>query len=88
MKRITQVDYLASAGRIGLGWGKRRRGGGPRLDGQLPRGKTALKNVIRVLEDLEDEKYQNLDFVELERLCRRLRGRCASGGNPYIAKAK
>lgn len=47
-----------------------------------------IENVIRVLEDLEDEKYQGLRFVELNACA----GGCVGGvlqvENPFIAKAK
>ena len=47
-----------------------------------------IENVIRVLSDLEDEKYHDLDFVELNACS----GGCVGGvlqvENPYIAKAK
>ena len=47
-----------------------------------------IENVIRVLEDLEDEKLGELDFVELNACS----GGCVGGvltvENPYIARAK
>ena len=47
-----------------------------------------IENVIRVLEDLEDEKYRELEFVELDACA----GGCVGGvlqvENPYIARAK
>lgn len=47
-----------------------------------------IENVIRVLEDLEDKKINNIDFVELN-ACP---GGCVGGvlavENPYIAKTK
>ena len=47
-----------------------------------------IENVIRVLEDLEDERLSNLEFIELNACS----GGCVGGvltvENPYIAKAK
>ncbi|WP_455766911.1 [Fe-Fe] hydrogenase large subunit C-terminal domain-containing protein [Anaerotruncus colihominis] len=47
-----------------------------------------IENVIRVLEDLEDEKFYDLDFVELNACS----GGCVGGvltvENPYVARAK
>ena len=47
-----------------------------------------MESIIRVLEDLEDEKYDQIDFVEL-RACP---GGCLGGSlqleNPYIARTK
>ncbi len=79
---------LATAGRIGIGWaesgGESRRS----ADGERYLAADGIENVIRVLEDLEDEKYPGLDFVELDACA----GGCVGGvlqvENPYIAKAK
>ena len=50
--------------------------------------KKGIENVIRVLEDLEDEKFDNLQFVELN-ACN---GGCVGGvltvENPYVADVK
>ena len=47
-----------------------------------------IENVIRVLEDLEDEKFAKLQFIELNACS----GGCVGGvlnvENPYVAKAK
>ena len=88
MKRIQQVDYLASAGRIGLGWAESGGEAAGLVSTDSYLAADGIENVIRVLEDLEDEKYQNLDFVELNACA----GGCVGGvlqvENPYIAKAK
>lgn len=88
MKHITQVDYLASAGRIGLGWAESGGEAAGLVSTDSYLAADGIENVIRVLEDLEDEKYQNLDFVELNACA----GGCVGGvlqvENPYIAKAK
>ncbi|MFV0411724.1 MAG: [Fe-Fe] hydrogenase large subunit C-terminal domain-containing protein [Oscillospiraceae bacterium] len=75
-------------GRIGLGWGE----SGGEATGLVTTDEylaaDGIENVIKVLEDLEDEKYHNLDFVELDACA----GGCVGGvlqvENPYIAKAK
>lgn len=88
MERIQQVDYLASAGRIGLGWAESGGEAAGLVSTDSYLAADGIENVIRVLEDLEDEKYQNLDFVELNACA----GGCVGGvlqvENPYIAKAK
>ena len=47
-----------------------------------------IENVLRVLEDLEDQKFENLEFIELN-ACN---GGCVGGvltvENPYVAKVK
>ncbi len=88
MKDLGQTDYLSDSGRIGLGWAESggEAAGLVVIDSYL--AADGIENVIRVLEDLEDEKYQNLDFVELDACA----GGCVGGvlqvENPYIAKAK
>lgn len=78
---------LARAGRIGVGWGN--HGGeaaGINTDNYL--AADGIENVIRVLEDMEDEKFAELAFIELN-ACD---GGCVGGvltvENPYVAQAK
>ncbi|WP_178041623.1 [Fe-Fe] hydrogenase large subunit C-terminal domain-containing protein [Frisingicoccus sp.] len=78
---------LSRAGRIGVGWGS--HGGeaaGIVTDNYL--AADGIENVIRVLEDLEDEKFSNLSFIELNSCD----GGCVGGvltvENPYVAQAK
>ncbi|MEG1428811.1 MAG: (Fe-S)-binding protein, partial [Hydrogenoanaerobacterium sp.] len=47
-----------------------------------------IENVIKVLEDLEDERYRDLDFVELNACSAGCVGGVLTVENPYIAKAK
>ena len=88
MKRISQMDYLASAGRIGLGWAESGGEAAGLISTDSYLAADGIENVIRVLEDLDDEKYRDLDFVELDACA----GGCVGGvlqvENPYIAKAK
>ena len=81
-----EEEYLSS-GRMGIGWGF----SGGESDAMLNDRYLAadgIENVIRVLEDLEDEKLSSVDFVELNACA----GGCVGGvltvENPYIAKAK
>ena len=80
-------EDLATAGRTGIGWG---RSGGEAAATLHERYLAAdgIENVIRVLEDMEDEKLHDLDFVELNACS----GGCVGGvlnvENPYVARAK
>lgn len=75
-------------GRIGLGWGESGGEAAGLLTTDAYLAADGIENVMRVLEDLEDEKYQKLEFVELDACA----GGCVGGvlqvENPYIAKAK
>lgn len=88
MKNVVDgEEELAEAGRIGIGWGiAGGESGGTLCDNYL--AADGIENVIRVLEDLEDEKFSQLDFIELNACS----GGCVGGvltvENPYVASAK
>ncbi len=75
-------------GRIGMGWAESGGEAVGLLSTDAYLAADGIENVIRVLEDLEDDKYEELDFVELNACS----GGCVGGvlqvENPYIAKAK
>jgi len=78
---------IAKAGKIGVGWGcSGGEVGGLMTDSYL--AADGIENVIKVLEDLEDEKFSKLQFIELNSC----NGGCVGGvlnvENPYVAKAK
>lgn len=87
MKTVTLSGELASAGRMGMGWGS-SGGEAAALLNDRYLAADGIENVIKVLEDLEDDKFSDLDFVELNACC----GGCVGGvlniENPYVAKAK
>ena len=75
------------AGRIGVSWGiTRGEVGGLLTDSYI--AAAGIENVIKVLEDLEDSKINNIDFIELDSCT----GGCVGGvlqvENPYVAKTK
>lgn len=89
MDRLTPGDLesLNDSGIIGVSWAQ----SGGEAAGLLKERYLAadgIENVINVLEELEDEKLNDLDFIELN---------CCTGGcvggvltveNPYVAKAR
>ena len=82
-----QPEELAEAGRIGIGWGNSGgEAGGLLTDDYL--AADGIENVIKVLEDLEDQKFTNLKFIELNACM----GGCVGGvlavENPYVARVK
>ncbi len=89
MRTIDEEEPLISteAGRIGLSWGN-SSGEASGLINDNYLAADGIENVIRVLEDLEDEKFQNVDFIELNACS----GGCVGGvlnvENPYVAKTK
>ncbi len=80
-------ESLVQSGKIGVAWGTSSgEAAGLLKDSYL--AADGIENVIRVLEDLEDERLSNLEFIELNACS----GGCVGGvltvENPYIAKAK
>lgn len=88
MKAVEEnTEELSHSGMVGISWG--RSGGeasGLFSDSYL--AADGIENVIRVLEDLEDEKFSNLKFIELNACS----GGCVGGvltvENPYVAEVK
>ena len=82
----TAVD--PSAGRIGISWASSGGESSGLVTVENYLACDGIENVIRVLEDLEDDKFRNLEFVELN-ACP---GGCVGGvltvENPFIAKTK
>ena len=81
------MQPLTEAGKIGLSWGSSSgECSGILNDNYL--AADGIENVIRVLEDLEDEKFRDVDFIELNACS----GGCVGGvlnvENPYVAKTK
>ena len=82
-----EVESINASGIIGVSWAQ----SGGESSGLLKERYLAadgIENVINVLEELEDEKLNDLDFIELN---------CCTGGcvggvltveNPYVAKAR
>lgn len=78
---------ISSSGKIGVSWGRSGgEAGGLFTESYL--AADGIENVIRVLEDLEDQKFSNLQFVELDACS----GGCVGGvltvENPYVAEVK
>lgn len=78
---------IGTSGKIGISWGR----SGGEASGLFTEDYLAadgIENVIRVLEDMEDQKFTNLKFVELN-ACN---GGCVGGvltvENPYVAEVK
>lgn len=90
MKDVEQnndIEDLTISGKIGISWGGTGgEAGGLLIDSYL--AADGIENVIRVLEDLEDQKFSALEFIELN-ACN---GGCVGGvltvENPFVAKVK
>ena len=86
-KAAADPKDLARAGRIGIGWGvSGGEAAGIINDEYL--AADGIENCIHILENLEDERFQDLQFIELDACA----GGCVGGvltvENPYLAKVK
>lgn len=80
-------EELAGAGRTGIGWG-RSGGEAAATFHEQYLAADGIENVIRVLEDMEDEKLRGLDFVELNACSSGCVGGVLNIENPYVAATR
>ena len=87
MDKLTEVKPLKHSGLLGVGWAS-SGGESAALIKERYLAADGIENVIKVLEELEDEKLNDLDFIELNACA----GGCVGGPltveNPYVAKAR
>ena len=88
MKEVrNDTEELTKSGRTGIRWSVSGGEAAATLNERYLAA-DGIENVIRVLEDLEDEKFQDLDFVELNACSAGCVGGVLTVENPYIAEAK
>ena len=88
MKKVAaNPAELSSSGRMGIGWG---RSGGEAAATLHERYLAAdgIENVIHILENMEDEKLHDLDFVELNACASGCVGGVLNIENPYVAATR
>ncbi len=87
MNKITTPKSLSKTGLIGISWAG-TGGESSALFNDKYLAADGIENVIKVLDEIENEKLAGVDFVELN-ACN---GGCVGGSltveNPYIAKAR
>lgn len=87
MDHLETVEPLSVSGIIGVGWAT-SGGESAALLNEKYLAADGIENVIRVLEEIEDERIGDLDFIELNACA----GGCVGGvlcvENPYVAKAR
>ncbi len=87
MNHLEQVEHLSHSGLIGTSWSFI----GGEAAGLLNENHLAadgIQNVIRVLEELEDEKLSDLDFIELSACSGGCVGGVFTAENGYVARAR
>lgn len=78
---------MAQSGKIGVSWAS-SAGEASALLNDNYLAADGIENVIRVLDDLEDEKFEHLDFIELNACNAGCIGGVMTVENPYIARTK
>ncbi len=85
--KTEDVEVINDSGIIGVGWAS----SGGEAAGLLKERYLAadgIRNVINVLEELEDEKLNDLDFIELNCCTSGCVGGVLTVENPFVAKAR
>ncbi len=87
MDKLQAIDPISRSGVIGVSWAS-SGGEAAALLNEKYLAADGIENVIRVLEELEDERIRELDFIELNACS----GGCVGGvlcvENAYVAKAR
>lgn len=87
MDHLTSIEPMANSGVIGVSWAT-SGGEAAALLNEKYLAADGIENVIRVLEEIEDERIGELEFIELNACF----GGCVGGvlcvENPYVAKAR
>ena len=87
MEHLKVVEPIAKSGLIGVGWAT-SGGEAAAMLGEKYLAADGIENVIRVLEELEDDHINDVDFIELNACS----GGCVGGvltvENPYVAQAR
>ncbi|MBQ1838320.1 MAG: 4Fe-4S binding protein, partial [Ruminococcus sp.] len=87
MDKLSVIEPIAKSGLIGVGWAT-SGGEAAAMLGDKYLAADGIENVIRVLEELEDEHIHGVDFIELNACS----GGCVGGvlavENPYVTQAR
>ena len=87
MEHLKVVEPIAKSGLLGVGWAT-SGGEAAAMLGDKYLAADGIENVLRVLEELEDDHIRDVDFIELNACS----GGCVGGvltvENPYVAQAR
>ena len=84
MKELEEIQPMSSAGLMGMGWSYCGGESAARLD-QRYLAVDGIENVIRMLEEIEDGRLPEADFIELNACVEGCVGGCLTVENPFGA---
>ncbi len=87
MEHLEELKPLDESGQVGLGWAT----GGGEASGTLCEKYVAadgIENVIKILEEIEDEKLNDIEFIELNACTGGCVGGCLTVSNTFVAKTR
>ena len=87
VEKMKTPKKLSSAGFRGIGWAS-SGGEGNAIGESLFVAADGIHNIIRVLDELENDKMQNIRFVELNACPGGCVGGCLMVENPFVARAR
>lgn len=87
MSKIEEPELSSTAGLIGVGWST-SGGEGAALLNEHYLAVDGIENVIKVLEDIEDEKLTEVEFIEINACTQGCVGGCLTVENPFVAKTR
>ena len=87
MRELEEVEPMSSAGIMGLGWASCGGESTARL-GERCVAVDGIENVIQMLEEIEDGRLPEADFLELAACTQGCVGGCFTVENPYAAKMR
>ncbi len=87
MKQNENPAQLATSGIMGIGWAT-SGGESAALLGESYIAVDGIENIIKVLEDIEDGKLPEVEFLEVNACTQGCVGGCLTVENPFAAKAR
>lgn len=87
MDKLDSADVLSEAGRIGFGWASRGGEASASLCDKFIAA-DGIENCIKILEEIENEKLNDIDFIELNACTGGCVGGCLTVANNFVAKMR
>ncbi|MCH5202904.1 MAG: 4Fe-4S binding protein, partial [Oscillospiraceae bacterium] len=87
MDKLKTIEPIAHSGLIGVGWAT-SGGESAAMLGSKYLAADGIENVIRVLEELEDDHIRDIEFIELNACSGGCIGGVLTVENPYVAQAR